>query len=164
MFYWVKFISKNNNKVGWQTKPEFWISLHERDKAILEQIQAYLKAGNLIKHYSNQIVHYRISSTKDLAKIFDHLDKYPLITQKLADYELFKEAYNLILNKQHLTLSGLHKIVAIKASINRGLSDQLKTAFLDIIPRVRPLVINKTILNPEWLAGFIAAEGCFFFY
>ena len=92
-------ISKNNNKVGWQTKPEFWISLHERDKAILEQIQAYLKAGNLIKHYSNQIVHYRISSTNDLAKIFDHLDKYPLITQKLADYELFKEAYNLILNK-----------------------------------------------------------------
>ena len=76
-YYFNLSIYKNNNKVGWQTKLEFLIYLHEKDKAILEQIQAYLKVGNLIKHYSNQIVHYRISSTKDLAKIFDHLDKYP---------------------------------------------------------------------------------------
>ena len=41
---------------------------------------------------------------KDLEKILDHLDQYPLITQKLADFQLFKQAYKLVLNKQHLKL------------------------------------------------------------
>ena len=155
-------ILKNNNKVGRQVKLEFWLSLHEGDKVLLEQIKNYFGVGNITKHYSNKILNYRISSTKDLAKIIDHLDQYPLITQKLADYELFKEGYNLVINKQHLTLSGLHEIVALKASINRGLSDHLQTAFPDVIPKIRPLVVNKTIADPQWLAGFSSAEGCFF--
>lgn len=46
--------------------------------------------------------------------------------------------------------------------MNLGLSDQLKTTFPDVIPKVRPLVINKTIAHPQWLAGFVSAEGCFF--
>jgi len=100
-------ILKNNNKVGWQVKLEFWLSLHERDKVLLEQIQNYFGVGNITKHYSNKILSYRISSTKDLAKIIDHLDQYPLITQKLADYELFKEGYNLVINKNNLELSNL---------------------------------------------------------
>jgi len=90
--------------INW-VKLEFWLSLHERDKVILEQIKNYFGVGNITKHYSNKILSYRISSTKDLAKIIDHLDQYPLITQKLADYELFKEGYNLVINKQHLTVS-----------------------------------------------------------
>jgi len=116
---------------------------------LLEQIQNYLKVGNIHRHPSQKLLHYRIQSTKDLAIILDHLDLYPLITQKLADYKLFKEAYNLILNKQHLTIDGLQKIVEIKASMNRGLSNELKTAFPDVIPMIRPLVENKTIKGPE---------------
>jgi hypothetical protein len=93
--------------INW-VKLEFLLSLHERDKVLLEQITNYFGVGNITKHYSNKILNYRISSTKDLAKIIDHLDQYPLITQKLADFELFKEGYNLVINKQHLTLSWLH--------------------------------------------------------
>ena len=136
--------------------------MHEKDKVLLEQIKNYFGVGNITKHYKNKILIYRISSTKDLIKVIDHLDKYPLITQKLADYELFKQGYNLVINKQHLILSGLQKIVALKASMNLGLSDYLKTAFPDVIPKIRPLVENKTIADPQWLAGFAAAEGCFF--
>lgn len=98
--------------------------MHEGDKVILETIQKYLGVGNIFKHHSNKILHYRIASVKDLAKIIAHLDQYPLITQKLADYTLFKEAYNLVVNKQHLTLSGLHELVSLKASMNLGLSEQ----------------------------------------
>ena len=35
--------------------------------------------------------------------------------------------------KEHLTIEGLHKIVAIKASMNWGLSDELKKEFPNII-------------------------------
>jgi len=108
---------------------------------------------------------FRIQSPKGLAKIVEHLDSNSLITQKLSDYVLFKEALNLISNKQHLTLAGLHEIVAIKAAMNLGLSESLKTAFPNVVPRIRPLANIPAagfMLNPEWVAGFAAAEGCFF--
>ena len=39
----------------------------------------------------------------------------------------------------------LKKIVAIKASMNGGLSNQLQAFFPNIIPVSRPLVVNKLI-------------------
>jgi len=72
-----------------------------------------------------------------------------LITQKRADYELFKQAIRLMEQKEHLTEAGLAKIVAIKASMNRGLSEELKVAFPKIITIARPLVQNLPILDPQ---------------
>jgi hypothetical protein len=51
-------------------------------------------------------------------------------------------------NKEHLTIEGLHKIVAIKASLNLGLSDELKTSFPYLVAIKRPLIKNKEILDP----------------
>jgi hypothetical protein len=45
--------------------------------------------------------------------------------------------------KEHLTIEGIHKLIAIKASMNLGLSKKLKAAFPDTIPVQRPLVNNK---------------------
>lgn len=129
---------------------------------LLEHIQKFLGVRNVFKDRSKKIIHYRISSVQDLAGLLGHLDRYPLITQKLADYQLFKQGYNLVVNKQHLTLSGLQKIVALKASMNLGLSDLLKRAFPYVTPEVRPIVVDKAIPDPQWLAGFVSAEGCFF--
>jgi hypothetical protein len=56
----------------------------------------------------------------------------------------------------------LGKIVAIKASMNLGLSDKLKAAFPNIVPKDRPAVKDKIIQNPYWIAGFTSAEGCFY--
>jgi hypothetical protein len=42
----------------------------------------------------------------------------------------------------------LGKIVAIKASMNLGLSDKLKAAFPNIVPKDRPAVKDKIIQNP----------------
>jgi hypothetical protein len=107
-------------------------------------------------------VSYTVTSIKDLPVIIEHYDKYPLITQKRADYLLFKQAFELIKLKEHLTLEGLNKLVAIKASINKGLSPQLKAAFPNITPVQRLEVVDQVIKDPNWLAGFTDAEGCFF--
>ena len=82
-------------------------------------------------------------------------------TQKQADYLLFKQAFNLFINKEHLTMDGLSKIASIKNSMNLGLSDALKVAFPNIVLVVRPLVENQSILNPQWIAGFTSGDGCF---
>ena len=106
-------------------------------------------------------MHYRVNSVENLLVILNHFDKYPLITQKCADLQLFKQVVMLIRNKEQLTMEGLQKILAIKASINHGLSDELKVAFKDITPVQRPKILDSKIKDPNWLAGF---AGFFFFF
>ena len=50
----------------------------------------------------------------------------------------------MMLRKEHLTHKGLLAILSLRASLNLGLSESLKTAFPNIIPALRPLV-EKTI-------------------
>ena len=62
-----------------------------------------------------------------------------MLTQKQADFIIFKNILGLIRGKEHLTPSGLNEIVAYKAAMNKGLPSSLKEAFLDIIPKDRPI-------------------------
>jgi hypothetical protein len=91
-------------------------------------------------------------------------EKYPLLTQKQADFELFKQIVILMHNKQHLNTKGLNKIISFKASLNKGLSTLLKIHFPNITPVVRPVIkiLSLTIVNPNWITGFVEAEGSFF--
>jgi len=151
---------KNRTALPLKVRVYFQIGLHRKDEDILELIRSSLGVGKIYRSRSNSS-ELQISSFKDLGAVINYFDKYPLITQKLADYLLFKQAYELIKNKEHLTHEGLSKIVAIKASVNKGLPDQLKEAFPDVEPMDRPLVVNKEIPDPSWLSGFTSGEGSF---
>ena len=156
-------------KTGWQIKLRFSIGLHKKDQAILEYIQIYLGVGHIYKQGLNS-VRFVIQSIEDLTKITEHLDLFPLFTEKRRDYELFKIALSIMQKNEHLTVDGLKKIVALKLSINWGkISPHLEDAFPNITPinkpspslKALPDVKNQQILNPFWLAGFTSAEGCF---
>ena len=54
--------------------------------------------------------------------------------------------------------------LAIKGSLNNGLSDTLKAAFPTVIPLNKPIVTLQTIPDPYWLSGFTSGEGCFWIY
>jgi hypothetical protein len=81
--------------------------------------------------------------------IIDHFDKYPLLTQKRANYLLFKKAFELVQRKEHLTPEGFRELLSIKAAINLGFSDTLKEAFPDIIPVEKPKVEDQIISDPN---------------
>ena len=91
----------------------------------------------------------------------EYFANYPLITQMRADCELLKRINDIMLNKQHITEDGLHKIVALKASMNSGLPASLQDVFNKVTPVERPLIKDQIIPDPSWLAGFSSAEGCF---
>jgi len=60
---------------------------------------------------NNQVI-FSVSSVKDLtSKIIPHFDKYLLLTQKRADFELFKLIIQLMKKGEHLTTEGIEKIV-----------------------------------------------------
>ena len=67
-------------------------------------------------------------------------EKQILLTKKRTDFIFFTEVLKLMNTREHLTMEGLAKIVNIKASMNRGLTEQLKEQFLDVVPVQRPIV------------------------
>ena len=145
---------------GWHVKPVFKISLHNKDKKILEAIQRTFGVGKIYKHGKDSS-EYRVSSFKNLRVILNHFDKYPLITKKLGDYFLFKQSVDFIEKKEHLTKTGLLKLVSIKAALNWGLSEKFKESFPNVIPVVKPEIKPTKIKNTNWIRGFVEAEGSF---
>ena len=129
---------------------------------ILELIQNYFGGIGKISKQGKDSIRYRVTSPQDLINvIWPHFEKYPLLTQKWDYFVLFKQAVDLMNRKEHLTLEGLLKIIAIKASLNLGLSTILKTTFSDIVPVLRPVVQVPQNFNPYWFAGFASGEACF---
>ena len=142
-------VNSKSNKEGKSVRVIFQISLHEKDKALLHQIKDYFGVGKVINRGDN-VYYYQVTSTKDLMVIIEHLEKYPLITQKRVDFELFKQAVDLIINKKHLTKEGLVNIVNIKASMNFGvISDSLLTEFPNMKPVKRSLLKSKVSIDPD---------------
>ncbi|PQE31504.1 LAGLIDADG (mitochondrion) protein [Rutstroemia sp. NJR-2017a WRK4] len=122
----------------------FTIGLHKKDIAILENIQLTLGVG----------------------KIFTMGERWCTISnilykKKQLDFKLFKLALTCIKNKEHLTSEGLKKLIAIKASMNKGLTGELKALFPDITPMTKPEPETGLIIDPHWSVGFISGEGCF---
>lgn len=155
-----------NTRLGWRVEVVFQIGLHKKDLKLLEAIKTYFNAGIISENKSEDMCAFRVSSPKQILEhILPHFDEYPLITQKSADFLLFKTIVQMMLNKEHLNEEGLQEIVNIRASLNLGLSNVLKSAFPDTIPVSRPLVTNQLynkIPHPQWVAGFVTGEGCFF--
>ena len=52
-------------------------------------------------------------------------------------------------------------VISKSNSVKTGLSEELKVAFPNAEPILRPLIQNQVIPDPCWLAGFINGEGFF---
>jgi len=168
--FYIKVVKSSSIKTGYSVQLSFGLILHSRELELIKLIQGEFSGVGYIGKEIPGRVHYYISNIKDLEILIAHLDKFPLITRKFADFLLFKQAREMIVNKEHLTKEGLIKIISIKDKMNgNGLSPTLKEAFPNLIPIVRPKgvksipdLVEGEILHISWLAGFIDAEGCFF--
>jgi len=147
-------------KTNWRVSPVFIIKLHIKDILILENIKNTLGVGTIRKNGINMVA-YIVESFRDLQVIVDHFDKYPLITAKVSDFLLFKQCFDIINQKKHLTEEGILKLVSLKSSLNWGLSDNLKKAFSNVVPINRPEYFFKGITDPFWVAGFTSGDGSF---
>ena len=155
-------IDQNQKRtLGWRVQAKFQIGLHKRDLDLLLQAQQFFGGIGSIGESGN-MVFYSVSSVKDLTNtIIPHFLKYSLLTQKAADFLLFKSIVDLIINKAHLTIEGLNQIINIKASMNTGLSQIVKSKFNHINPVKRPLINTNNIPDPHWITGFVNGEGSF---
>ena len=157
-------VTKNKNtRLGWTVRLFFTIGLHSRDLALLLRIKEFFGCGYIVKDNNKNVVSFRVTSLEDFINfLIPHFSKYPLLTQKAADFKLFLQVTELMKNKGHLTTEGLQEIINIKSSMNLGLSEEFKLLFIETVPVQRPMIKTRNIPDFNWISGFVSGEGNFF--
>ena len=149
-------------KSGWSVRLVFSIHLHVKEIDVLYKIQKFFLVGNVTIH--KDTANYQVVSLTDLSRVIEHFNLYPLRSQIYSDFILFKKAYDLIANKEHLL--DIKNLVNIRASMNKGLPERLLLEFPDANPDIRPeftLGKNDKLFDINyWIAGFVDGEGCFY--
>lgn len=105
---------------------------------------------------------YRVTRIHDLNEIIiPHFLNYPLLTNKSSDFLQWSKVIRKMLLKEHLNKAGFLHILSIYASINRGLSKKVLCYFPSIIPEIKKFSSLPSMLNPNWVSGFVAGDGGF---
>lgn len=87
----------------------------------MESLVDYLGCGRVVHPLSYNHVEYVVSNLTDInEKIIPFVQKYPILGNKILDFEDFCAASFIIKNKEHLTIEGLKKIQILKSGMNRG--------------------------------------------
>ncbi len=159
----VNVLKDNTRKLGYIITVYFEIGLNYKDKFLLDNLRSTLDAGNIYYNSHDKTYKWKVSDINLINNvIIPHFRKYYLLTKKRADFGLFANIVDIILRKQHLTPKGLQDIVNLKASLNLGLSDNLKAYFPNTTAIPRPIFSISGIPDPNWLLGFAEGEACFY--
>ena len=159
----VTILKNTRYSLGWVIQARFQLKLHEKDRNLVLAIQDfYNNIGYISNINKRNSVEFRVTNIKDLYVIISHLESNRLLTNKRADFLLFKEIFSIVLKNKHYTPEGLKKIINIKAAMNWGLSDNLKENFSLTLQTPRPIVTSDiNNITPEWVAGFCTGESNF---
>lgn len=156
--FMIKLTKPSLNR-GWRIELEYSIRLHVKDIAILSEIKNYFLVGTFTSN--DKIAVYSVRSLNEILNvIIPHFNKCPLITQKKADYLLFRSAALFMNEKKHFSPEGLQHIVNTRASMNKGLTPSLMESFPNSLPLMRPNVSLQNMGN-DWVAGFTSGDGSF---
>jgi len=83
----VSLTKTSESRHGFRVRAIFQIELHKKDLELLKTIQAFFKGAGFISNTNTRgTVAFRARSLDDLKVIIAHFDKFPLKTQKQADF------------------------------------------------------------------------------
>lgn len=162
----INTIKAKTTKTGYTVKLIYQVSVHPSDEAILHYLKAFFNnVGRLT--YSKHYIAYRVEHFSDIRDvIIPHFSTYPLQSTKFISFYLFKAAADIINKKEHLTIEGYSKLLSYKAAFKKGLAASIfqSDLFSNVIPfNTEGVFIEKsTTLVPEYISGFVAADGSFF--
>jgi len=105
-----------------QVLPEFTVVQHERDVRLLHALSAFFGCGVVRGNHGDRKA-YRVRRRSDLIRtIVPFFIAHPLRSQKRGDFMLFRRVLEMMELDVHLTRSGVERIRALAAQMNRGRS------------------------------------------
>ena len=115
----VTFNKRTKAKLGWELRPSFSVSQNEDRRQVLDIIQKYFGCGYIRRDYADKTVKFEIRDHNDLVgKIVPHFRKFPLLSNKQNDFELFCSICEIISKQKHLRRGGFVKIIRLAYQMN----------------------------------------------
>lgn len=133
----ISFSLRKKMNLGIEVRASFSVSQHKRSKEIILFLHSFFKCGGVRFSKKDQNYKFEVRSIKDLMKIIiPHFRKYPLRTSKKEEFEKFAEICELINSNQHLSQTGLEKIIKLSRNLNvSGHKKYDRTDLLKMIAR-----------------------------
>ena len=117
----VSFTRRRNLRLGLEVRPSFALSLNERDRELLEDLQAFFGCGWIRESRGDRTFKYEARSAADLLEfVVPHFESYPLSGSKAMSFAGFSKVCRMIEQGDHLTRAGLQEIVRIAYEMNLG--------------------------------------------
>ena len=117
----ISFAIRPRLKVGLEARPSFALSLNERDRDLLEGLQAFFECGWIRESKSDRTLKYEARSITDLAgRVVPHFEAHPLRGAKRRSFGGFAQVCQMILQGDHLRSEGMSEIVRIAYEMNLG--------------------------------------------
>lgn len=115
--FYVNVRKPSTMKCGFGVKLTFSLSQHSRDEVLIKSIIKYLGCGILGKN--REIVEFIVNRLSDnMTIIIPFFLKYPIKGVKHKDFQDWCKVGNIMLQRKHLTLRGVQRIIVLKSKMN----------------------------------------------
>jgi hypothetical protein len=117
----VSFALRAKLRTGLEVRPSFSLSLNEKDRSILEDLQAFFECGWIRESRSDRTFKYEVRSIGDLLEhVLPHFESFSLTGSKARSFQGFSRVCRMIEQGDHRERAGLEEIVGIAYEINLG--------------------------------------------
>jgi hypothetical protein len=124
--------------MGLEVRPSFALSLNERDRLLLMDLQVFLGCGWIRAWRSDRTFKYESRSIDELAqRVVPHFECYPLRGSKARSFEGFARICRMVEQGDHLGRDGLREIVGIAYEMNLGKRRHSQTKLLRVLDEVK---------------------------
>jgi len=105
--------------VGWEVRPSLSVSQNGDRSEVLLLMQQYFGCGRLRPDRSDRTIKWETRSLSTIVQsVIPHFRRYPLLSGKQRDFELFAEICECMARGSHLTAPGLRVIVTLAGQMN----------------------------------------------
>ena len=110
----------SQNKIEIRLNLNFQIRAEPQKKEYLLLLIKNFLGGNIGYEKSQNIYYYGSTSFGSAKKVINYFDYYHLQSIKHVNYLKWRKSYIIIQNKEHLTKSGIDKILKLKMTMNKS--------------------------------------------
>ena len=127
----VSFNLREKLKTKIEVRPSFAIGQNRRSLEILKKICQFFNCGNIRFSKRDQCFKYEVRNIGELRKrIIPHFRKFPLMTTKKADFEMFSIICDKVAQMKHRNPDHLKEIIQISFKMNGSGKRKYKEAEL----------------------------------
>ena len=102
-----------------EVRPSFSVSQNGDRKEVLYLFKEFLNCGSIRRNPTDRTYKYEVRSIKDLVKkVIPYFVKYPLLSSKKKDFEIFQKVCQMVHEGKHLRKETLKEIVEFSYKMN----------------------------------------------